>query len=166
MIQHNYPYASIPMTGMYPQMPPAGPGQPQSQFIVPGLTAGTFSPGGFGAYSAGAPPTPSFGVNLPTQQAAQLYGQMPQPPVEEPEEPFVVAPGSPTALGIQYTQGFLRTQIGQRVRIEFLIGANSLMDRRGTLLEVGIDYVTLREQETDDILNCDIYSIKFVTIYK
>lgn len=66
---------------------------------------------------------------------------------------------------IGYTQGWLRTQIGQRVKIEFLIGTNMLIDRDGTLLDVGISYVLLREAETDDLLMCDIYSIKFVRVY-
>lgn len=164
MIQHNYPYVSYPMAGMSPQMPITAPVQNPSQFLVPGITPGTMSPGGFGAYSAGSPAIPTYGVNLPPEQAAQLFAQTPSVP--ESEEPFVVAPGSPTMLGTEYVQGFLRTQIGKRVKIEFLFGANSLVDRTGTLLEVGIDYVTIRETETDDLLNCDIYSIKFVTFYK
>jgi hypothetical protein len=166
MIQPTYPYNTYPMTGMNPQMLQTGPMQNQSQFLVPGLTAGTTSPGGFGAYSAGSPPPPAYGVNLPTAQAAQLYSLEAQAAAIEEQEQFPMAPGSPRPLGIEYTQGFLRSQIGQNVRVEFLIGISSLMDRRGTLLEVGIDYIILREEQTDDLLYCDIYSIKFVTIYK
>ena len=39
-----------------------------------------------------------------------------------------------------------------------------LVDREGTLIDVGISYIILREPETDDLL-ADIYSIKFVRIY-
>lgn len=178
MIQPSYPYSTYPTTGMYPQMPSAGPIQDSSQLLVPGITAGTMSAGGFGAYSAGSPPPLFFGVNLPPDQAAQLYMQQqaqqqtPQSQLAaqvatlEEQEQFLLAPGSPRPLGIEYTQGFLRTQIGQNVRIEFLFGINSLMDRRGTLLEVGNDYVIIRELDQDDLLYCDIFSIKFVTIYK
>lgn len=66
---------------------------------------------------------------------------------------------------INYTQGYLRTKIGARVKIEFLIGTNMLIDREGTLTQVGISYVIIREIDTDDDLLCDIYSIKFVRFY-
>ena len=81
------------------------------------------------------------------------------------EDQFVVAPGSPTVLGIEYTQGFLRTIIGSRVRVTFLIGTESLTDRTGILHEVGISFIVL--QDTNSKLNtlCDIYSIKFVAIF-
>ncbi|MDF2840243.1 MAG: hypothetical protein K0Q99_1015 [Clostridia bacterium] len=68
-------------------------------------------------------------------------------------------------MDIQYTQGWLTTQIGKRVKIEFLIGTNMLIDREGTLTDVGISYIIINEIETDDLLLCDIYSIKFVRIY-
>lgn len=64
-----------------------------------------------------------------------------------------------------YTQGFLRNQIGKRVKIEFLIGTNMLMDREGTLVDVGISYVLIREVDTNDLVMADMYSIKFVRIF-
>ncbi|NLV35384.1 MAG: hypothetical protein GXY17_01750 [Clostridiaceae bacterium] len=63
-----------------------------------------------------------------------------------------------------FTPGFLRTQIGRRLRVEFLIGTNLLTDRTGTLLGVGASYILLRPIDSDDIMMCDIYSIKFATI--
>jgi hypothetical protein len=69
-------------------------------------------------------------------------------------------------MDIQYTQGWLTTQIGQRVKVEFLIGTNMFIDREGTLVDVGISYIIINEVETDDLLLCDIYSIKFVRIYR
>jgi len=66
---------------------------------------------------------------------------------------------------IGYTQGFLRTQIGKNVKIEFLIGTNMFIDREGILVDVGIDYLIINEVQTDDYLLCDMYSIKFVRIY-
>lgn len=73
--------------------------------------------------------------------------------------------GSPI-MDVQYTQGWLTTQIGQRVKVEFLIGTNMFLDREGTLVDVGISYIIINEIETDDLLLCDIYSIKFVRIYR
>lgn len=72
-----------------------------------------------------------------------------------------------TLQSILFTPGYLRTQIGKRMRVEFLIGTNGpLVDRIGTLVGVGASYILLRPVESDDILLCDIYSIRFVTIYQ
>ena len=78
---------------------------------------------------------------------------------------FQQAPGSPTILDINYTQGFLRTQIGKRMRITFLLGTNTIQDRNGTLEQVGISYIIIRDIDTTTSTLCDIYSIKFVTIF-
>lgn len=63
-----------------------------------------------------------------------------------------------------YTPAFLREQIGKLVRVEFLIGTNNLTDRTGILEDVGASYILLRSIESDNLIYCDIYSIKFVTI--
>ena len=63
-----------------------------------------------------------------------------------------------------YTPGFLKTQIGRLMRVEFLIGTNNLVDRIGILSEVGASYILLRSFENDSLVYCDIYAIKFITI--
>lgn len=63
-----------------------------------------------------------------------------------------------------YTPAFLREQIGKLVRVEFLIGTNNLTDRTGILEDVGASYILLRSIESGNLLYCDIYSIKFVSI--
>ena len=63
-----------------------------------------------------------------------------------------------------YTPAFLREQIGKLMRVEFLIGTNNLTDRVGILEDVGASYIILRSIENDNIVYCDIYSIKFITI--
>lgn len=63
-----------------------------------------------------------------------------------------------------YTPAFLRQHIGKLVRVEFLIGTNYLEDRTGILVEVGASYIVLRSIQDGNLLYCDIYSIKFVTI--
>ena len=63
-----------------------------------------------------------------------------------------------------YTPAFLREQIGKLLRVEFLIGTNNLTDRVGVLEDVGASYILLRSLESDTLVYCDIYSIKFVTI--
>lgn len=63
-----------------------------------------------------------------------------------------------------YTPAFLREQIGKLMRVEFLIGTNNLTDRIGILEDVGASYILLRSIESDNLIYCDIYAIKFVTI--
>jgi len=64
-----------------------------------------------------------------------------------------------------YINGFLRQFIGRKVTVEFLIGTNTFTDRTGILLAVGANYIVLNEVETDDIVICDFFSIKFVRVY-
>ncbi|MDT8718091.1 alginate lyase [Clostridium sp. 19966] len=108
------------------------------------------------------------------QSPQNIYNQMPNQQVNSPaavpaqlqdNSNFVQAPSSPVYQDIGYTQGFLRSQIGRYVKIEFLVGTGMIMDREGTLIDVGISYVVIKEAETDDNVMCDIYSIKFVTIF-
>ena len=63
-----------------------------------------------------------------------------------------------------YTPAFLREQMGKLMRVEFLIGTNNLTDRIGILEDVGASYILLRSVESNNLVYCDIYSIKFVTI--
>lgn len=72
----------------------------------------------------------------------------------------------PVMKGEEYLQGYLKSIIGEFVRIDFLIGTNTFLDKEGTLLDVGVDYVVLREAETDDLTVGDLYSIKFVKVLR
>lgn len=104
-------------------------------------------------------------MNMPIPMPMQTQPtQQPQQPQQPPSD-FEVAPGSPTALGVGYTQGYLRTQIGKRVKVTFLIGTNTVQDRDGILTEVGISYIVLRDLLADYLTMADLYSIKFVNIY-
>lgn len=66
---------------------------------------------------------------------------------------------------LQYLNGFLRTQVGRAVKVDFLIGTNTMLDKAGVLLGVGANYILIKEDETDDIIACDFYNIKFVKFY-
>lgn len=129
-------------------------GIPQSQMNIPPDMGTTF----------GYPTAP---VGTPMQQTGgQMPGQMPaqMPVTGAAPVDFDMLP-APPIMDVEYTQGYLKTQIGARVKIEFLIGTNMLVDREGTLVDVGISYIIIREVDTDDLLLCDIYSIKFVRFY-
>ena len=110
-------------------------------------------------------------VNPKPCQMMQCYNMRRQKPLQTQQQPidfssnFEQAPGSPTDLGIAYTQGYLKTQIGKRMRITFILGTNQIQDRQGTLEEVGISYIVIKDLDTTTSTLCDIYSIKFVTIY-
>jgi len=108
-----------------------------------------------------------YNCSTPFQvRQAKIYAQnQTTTPTQNYSDNFEQAPGSPTELGKEYTQGYLKSIIGQRVKIFFLIGTNIIQDRDGILTDVGISYVILRELETNYLILCDIYSIKFVTIY-
>ena len=69
-----------------------------------------------------------------------------------------------TLTNTAYTPAFLKRYIGRLVRIEFLIGTTYLEDRTGILLEVGASFIVLSSVQDNNILYCDIFSIKFVTI--
>ena len=98
----------------------------------------------------GAPSGPPFG-----SQGAFLPSAV-APPGEQPVS---------VLNSINYIPGYLRTQIGRRVKVEFLLGTGMLVDREGTLRQVGTSYIIIQEAETDDLLLCDMYSIKFVKFY-
>lgn len=119
------------------------------------------------------PGTMQEGEVMPMEQNIMGGGTMPQQnipmptpaPVTAPESPFEIQPGAPAVLSTEYTQGYLRTQIGKRMRVTFLLGTNTIQDREGVLETVGISYITLRETQTNNLTLADIYSIKFVVIF-
>lgn len=70
-----------------------------------------------------------------------------------------------TRESIQYLNGFIRTQIGRRVSIDFLIGSNTIERKDGYLLAVAANYILLNELDTNDVTACDFYNIKFIRFY-
>jgi hypothetical protein len=135
----------------YPTGVPAGPGY----MPVPGM-AQQFQPSPGVHQMPILPATQQLPI-MPTQQ-------MPVIPVTQQYQ-AVPGPSTQTTENILYTAGYMRTQIGRRVKVEFLIGTNMLVDREGTLEAVGASYIIIQEAETDDLLLCDLYSIKFVKFY-
>ena len=85
-------------------------------------------------------------------------------PIYEIPEPIMEMPPQPIN-NILYTQGYLKANIGRYIKAEFLIGTTSFMDREGILKEVGISYFIIQEPETDDLVLCDMYSLKFVRFF-
>ena len=75
----------------------------------------------------------------------------------------------PSGIGYDAYQGsiqqILRDNIGEYMDVEFLIGTNGLTTRSGQLTNVGVSYIVLYDRSKDRYTICDLYSIKFVTIY-
>ena len=59
---------------------------------------------------------------------------------------------------------FLQKQIGQMVKVQFLIGSNTLVSQEGTLAALGDDYVILRDSNTGELLICNFDDIKFIKL--
>lgn len=98
----------------------------------------------------------------------QIFNERSVTPVQNQatsQREFTVAPGSPTILGPEYTQGYLRTVIGKRVAVTFLLGTSTMTDRTGILTAVGVSYIILQQLQTNTQTLCDIYSIRFVRIF-
>lgn len=70
-----------------------------------------------------------------------------------------------TRESLQYLNGFIRTQIGRRVTIDFLIGSNNMVSKSGYLLAVAANYILINELDTTDVTACDFYNIKFIRFY-
>jgi len=126
---------------------PGGTTQMSGPYGTPG--GGLSQPGGFlGTAGAAAPAQP--GQTTSTQFL----------PITPTTEPMPL-----NTQSLNYLNAALITQIGRKVTIDFLIGTNTLVDRTGTLLAVGANYLIINELETDDMLFCDFFSIKFVRVY-
>lgn len=105
-------------------------------------------------------PLPSLPTGVP---AGGLVG-----PVPGPQGTTMLDMGVPhsTVDNIQFVAGFLKTQIGRNMRVEFLVGSNGpLVDRIGTLRVVGTSYIILQPVGSREVIMCDLYSIRFVTIF-
>ncbi len=107
------------------------------------------------------PMQPQSGV-MPYQQTPSMEFDSMTPPMQ-PTQPMNSRPPE-SVENTYFTAGFLRTQIGKLVRVEFLIGTNTTNDRVGRLIGVGASYILLESYDRTSTIMCDIYSIKFVTI--
>lgn len=62
-------------------------------------------------------------------------------------------------------QKILSENIGIYVVIEFLIGTDRMHRKQGYIYHVGTSYITLYDDENDNFILCDIFSVKFVYFY-
>ena len=123
-------------------------------------SAQTTAPGGAGPQNA---------VTYRPESSSKLQGLVGNPSATElPGLTAINLANQTTAYGsqnLQYLNGFLITQIGRNVTVTFLVGSSSMDVRSGRLVGVGANYILLNEFETNDVVACDFYSIKFIKIY-
>lgn len=125
----------------------------------------SFTPGSGGTLTSGA--TQGGSLVSPPNQGGTLNQLVPSSSPISELEPITptTQPAPITAESLQYMNGFLRTQVGRIIQVQFLIGTNTIVERMGILLAVGANYILINEIETDDILACDFYNIKFIRFY-
>lgn len=147
----------------YDQMPV--PENMQSNITAPVLPSGDMTPivnpetgGGTGGNQM--IPSPSIPGGAPELIPDAPTFQVPANPL--------LPPGYQEVLdfnAVQYVNGFYRTQIGRYVRVEQLMGSNTIETQEGFLIGVGINYIILQEAPTGNILVVDIYGIKNMYVY-
>lgn len=103
-------------------------------------------------------PTPATTIG-PESTVGTATGEMPML-ITDFSNPYPV-----TSESIQFLNGFIRTQIGRRVSVDFLVGSNTMITKTGYLLGVATNYILLNELDTDDITACDFYNVKFIRFY-
>lgn len=62
-------------------------------------------------------------------------------------------------------QKILSENIGAYIVVEFLIGTDRITRKQGYLYHVGTSYITLYDDENENFILCDIFSVKFVYFY-
>lgn len=75
---------------------------------------------------------------------------------------------SPETTSEFYAESFgevLVKSIGYFAVCEFLIGTNGLVEKSGQIYAAGVNFITLKEPDVEQFTICDIYSLKFATIY-
>lgn len=65
---------------------------------------------------------------------------------------------------MQNLNDLMKTQVGKKIAIQFLVGNDNLIEKKGTVLTVGDDYIILNEEETGNTLVCDFYNIRFASL--
>lgn len=59
----------------------------------------------------------------------------------------------------------LSNNLGQYVICEFLIGTDATALKDGIIYSVGVNFLTLYQEEEGRYVVCDIYSLKFITFF-
>lgn len=135
---------------------PTLPSEEMTSVVIP--ETGTDNPPSGNANTTIVPPASPEG-------APELFPNAPT--FQVPANPLL-PPGYQEILdynALQYVNGFYRTQIGRYVRVEQLMGSNTIETQEGFLIGVGINYLLLQEAPTGNVLVVDIYGVKNMYVY-
>lgn len=116
-----------------------------------------------GTYQQPLMPNPMMPCNKQAVSTNPL--EFPPSPVPTPSTNTAGNTTIPVQNNPNYLQGYLKSQLGKNIRVDFLVGTGILTDRAGKLVSVGIDYIILNPSGSNDLEVCDLYSIKFVEIF-
>jgi hypothetical protein len=157
-LNQRYPAQTFPTTQTMPRtqsvgsyQPTGGPYADVTSQVSPIVTTATTAPA---ATTAPTAPTAPIATTATTDLTSLLAPITP-----------TTQPPAMTLESTQYLNGALRTLIGRKVTVSFLIGTNTYQDRSGTLVGVGANYIILQDATTNSVVFCDYYTIKFVTVY-
>ncbi len=67
--------------------------------------------------------------------------------------------------GIMSANSFLCGHTGKMVRVEFLFGENTHVEKTGILQSVGKDFMVISEPGTNNSIVCSVKNVKFINIY-
>lgn len=69
------------------------------------------------------------------------------------------------SCGIMSASSFLCGHTGKMVRVEFLFGENTHIEKTGILQSVGKDFMVIAEPGTNNSIVCSVKNVKFINIY-
>jgi hypothetical protein len=118
------------------------------------------------------PMSPGMPMTPPAQpESEQTRPVNPLLPRFIPDSTMIAVPANPllptdlaTTIdyeGLQYMNGYLRTQIGNYAEANFLVGSTNITVVFGRLIGVGLNYILLEDSATGDVVACDFYNLKF-----
>ena len=114
---------------------------------------------------------------MPSENGGRLYPTMAErgnekravPPSSSLRNEVFQSPMTQMTFDNEEMQGsmqqILAKNIGEYVVVEFLIGTERMMRKQGILYFVGRSYVTLYDDDQNNYIVCDLFSIKFVYFY-
>ena len=69
------------------------------------------------------------------------------------------------SCGIMSASSFLCGHTGKMVKVEFLFGENTHIEKTGILQSVGKDFMVISEPGTNNSIVCSVKNVKFINIY-
>ncbi|MBR5615061.1 MAG: hypothetical protein IKW64_07200 [Clostridia bacterium] len=70
-----------------------------------------------------------------------------------------------TGCSMMAVSNYLFGQIGKLIRVEFLFGENTHIEKTGVLQSVGKDFMVISETGTNNSIVCSVKNIKFINVY-